>query len=387
MPTLSAAVKLRPNDFGAVPSPARFTAGRFSPGRLVPIPIDRPSIPESEQLEAFLIHLAVARHDSPHTLRAYRGDLSSYFDFHARANTQTHGVSEVRAWIAELRGRQCSSVTIARKLSALRSFYRFACREGFAPENPAKLVQAPKLPRKLAGGGAVPTILEVTRLLDALGEAQVSRPFFQARNRLIFELLYGSGLRVSELVGLNLEDCSEGERVLLVRGKGKKERIVPFNGATERAMLNYLADRARMVNGAGGRNVSLARGGNALLISRKHGRISTCQVRRIVKRIGALQIEDIHPHTLRHAFATHLLASGADLRAIQEMLGHSRLSTTQKYTHLAITDIARVHAQTHPRAKLSGEPMKLDLPKLSGGQMKLEFPELFEGQMKLEFPE
>jgi integrase/recombinase XerC len=235
-----------------------------------------------------------------------------------------------------------SKVSVGRALAALRSMYKWLAREGMVQQNPAKLVATPKAPRKLP---RVPTLEEMNTLLDSSMPETAS---FPERDRAIFELLYGCGLRNSELVGIELADLDSGNGLVLVRGKGKKQRYVPLEGKAEEALKNYLAARQKVLAEA-------KKNTRKLFINRRGGALTTRSVGRIVKQIAVASglSPEIHPHTLRHAFGTHLLSEGADLRAIQELLGHERLSTTQKYTQLSIKQVMEVYDRTHPRAKVA----------------------------------
>jgi integrase/recombinase XerC len=213
-------------------------------------------------------------------------------------------------------------------------------QEGVVEQNPAALVSTPKLAKKLP---RVPTMEEMNAVLD--GKLPESASFAE-RDRLMLELLYGCGIRNSELIAINVEDVRLSAEALLVRGKGKKERYVPFGESVKAALLAYLPARQQLL-------AAKRRNTPALLINLRGGRLTTRSVGRIVKRIAVSKglSPDVHPHTLRHAFGTHLLEEGADLRAIQEMLGHERLSTTQRYTQLSMKHVLHVYDQTHPRAK------------------------------------
>jgi integrase/recombinase XerC len=229
---------------------------------------------------------------------------------------------------------------VARSLAAVRSLYRWLAREGLVEQNPAMLVATPRLPKKLP---RVPTVEEMNAALDGdLPECAAS----PERDRLLLELLYGCGVRNSELTGINLDDIRATTGAILIRGKGKKERYVPFGESAQAALAEYLPKRHEVLG-------KLRKASAALLINQRGGRLTTRSVGRIVKKIAVMKglSPDIHPHTLRHAFGTHLLSEGADLKAIQEMLGHERLSTTQKYTQLSMKQVLEVYDQTHPRAK------------------------------------
>jgi integrase/recombinase XerC len=229
---------------------------------------------------------------------------------------------------------------VARALAAVRSLYRWLAQEGLAERNPAKLVSTPRLAKKLP---RVPTIEEINSVLDGKMPELAS---FPERDRLMLELLYGCGIRNSELVGINLDDIRLSDGAILIRGKGKKERYVPFGESVRAVLAGYLPWRRQLL-------AALNRTTPALLLNQRGGRLTTRSVGRIVKRIAVAKglSPDVHPHTLRHAFGTHMLEEGADLRAIQELLGHERLATTQRYTQLSVSHVMNVYDQTHPRAR------------------------------------
>ena len=229
---------------------------------------------------------------------------------------------------------------MARSLAAVRSLYRWLAQQGVVEQNPAKLVSTPKLPKKLP---RVPTIEEMNAVLD--GEMPEVAAFPE-RDRLLLELLYGCGIRNSELIGINLDDIRMSAEAILIRGKGKKERYVPFGESAAAALGAYLPARQKLL-------AEWKRTTPALVVNQRGGRLTVRSVGRIVKKIAVARglSPDLHPHTLRHAFGTHMLEEGADLRAIQEMLGHERLSTTQRYTQLSMKHVLAVYDQTHPRAK------------------------------------
>jgi integrase/recombinase XerC len=287
------------------------------------------------------------RHASAHTVTAYRKDLAMFSDFLGRDSAEEVRFDSidhlrVRAWLGELYERGLSKASVARALAAVRSLYRWLAREGMASQNPAALVATPKLPKQLP---RVPTIEEINSVLDAEMPVEAA---FPERDALVLELLYGCGMRNSELVGVDLGHLDWSNRRILVRGKGKKERLVPFGDSAAEALKKYLEARRRLL--AERRKSHLA-----LIINQRGERITTRSVGRIVKSIAVARglSSDVHPHTLRHAFGSHLLEEGADLRAIQEMLGHQRLSTTQRYTQLSVKQVMKVYDETHPRAKLS----------------------------------
>lgn len=326
-----------------------------------------PTLPPAA--EQFLEHLRVERNYSTHTLRNYRSDLGAFFRFTASRKAKSPVPPEalpfvvdhlaIREYLGKLYSARSKPTTIARQLAALRSFYRYACREGLMKENPAKLVASPRLPQTLP---PVMTVEETNRLIDAVGDDAVGdretagkKPdaLLLSRDRLIFELLYGAGLRVSELVGLNLDQVNRAAGLLLVRGKGKKERSVPFGSKALASLEAYCRARAeRFREDAPGSEAGSDAGIKALLVNARGKRLTSRSAHRIVQRHASLLRGDpaLHPHSLRHAFATHLLGEGADLRAIQELLGHSSLSSTQKYTRVSIRQLMEVYDKTHPRA-------------------------------------
>jgi len=289
----------------------------------------------------FLEHLRGERHASVHTLRAYQNELSRFAEY-LGPEIRWKDIDHVflRGFLSSLHSQGLSKVSVARALAALRSMYKWLAREGVVQQNPAKLVSSPKLPKKLP---RVPTMEEMNGLLNSeLPEAAA----FPERDRAIFELLYGCGLRNSELVGIELNDIEETNGVILVRGKGKKQRYVPLEGAADEALQAYRPARQKVL-------LETKKTTRRLFINQRGGPLTSRSVGRIVKQIAVAKglPPDIHPHTLRHAFGTHMLTEGADLRAIQELLGHERLSTTQKYTQLSITHVMEVYDKTHPRAK------------------------------------
>ena len=279
------------------------------------------------------------RNASSHTIKAYRGDLDDFAAYAGSRDWRNIDHVAIRGFLSQLYEKGLSKTSVARSLAAVRSLYRWLAQEGVVEQNPAALVTTPKLPKKLP---RVPTIEEMNTVLD--GEMPDAAAFPE-RDRLILELLYGCGIRNSELTGIKLDDIRLSAEAILIRGKGKKERYVPFGESVSVALAAYLPVRQRLLGGK--KNTS------ALLINQRGGPLTTRSVGRIVKKIAVAKglSPDVHPHTLRHAFGTHMLEEGADLRAIQEMLGHERLSTTQRYTQLSIKHVLQVYDQTHPRAK------------------------------------
>jgi integrase/recombinase XerC len=287
----------------------------------------------------FLHHLR-ERNASPHTIKAYSRDLSLFAAYAGSRGWKQLDHIAVRGFLSQLYENGLSKPSVARALAAVRSLYRWLAREGVVEQNPAKLVSTPKLPQKLP---RVPTIEEMNSVID--GEMPEVATF-PARDRLILELLYGCGIRNSELTGINLEDIRLSAEAILIRGKGKKERYVPFGNSVKSALAAYLPERHQVLEQNRKHSV-------ALLNNRRGGRLTTRSVGRIIKKIAVAKglSPDVHPHTLRHAFGTHMLEEGADLRAIQELLGHERLATTQRYTQLSMKQVLQVYDQTHPRAK------------------------------------
>ena len=277
---------------------------------------------------------------SPHTVKAYSGDLENFAAYVGTRGWRAIDHIVIRGFLSHLYEKGLGKTSVARSLAAVRSLYRWLAQEGVVEQNPAALVATPKLPKKLP---RVPTIEEMNSVLDGEMPEVAS---FPERDRLMFELLYGCGIRNSELIGINLDDIRLSSEAMLIRGKGKKERYVPFGDAVKAALAAYLPARQQMLS-------QHRRNTPALLINQRGGRLTTRSVGRIVKKIAVAKglSPDVHPHTLRHAFGTHLLEEGADLRAIQEMLGHERLSTTQRYTQLSMKHVLAVYDQTHPRAK------------------------------------
>jgi integrase/recombinase XerC len=305
-------------------------------------------------ITAFLAELG-RRSASEHTITAYRKDLNGFANYSAGRALRSVDHITIRGYMGELYERGLTKSSAARALATLRSFFKFLAREGMVDQNPAALVSTPRLPKQLP---RVPTIEEIASVLDRDLPEQSS---FPERDSVIFELLYGSGLRNSELVGLALDQIDWPHQRLLVRGKGGKERYVPFSDSAGAAIKAYLPKRGaaiaqrrtRQHSARAQSSSSATERHSALLVNTRGGRLTTRSVGRIVKRIAVARglSPDVHPHTLRHAFGTHLLEEGADLRAIQEMLGHERLSTTQRYTQLSVKHIMQVYDSTHPRAK------------------------------------
>jgi len=295
------------------------------------------------EIQKFLQELS-RRNASAHTLRNYASDLNqflTYFAIDAKPHPQVEEIDSlaVREWLGHLYQQRLTASSMGRKLAAVRSLFKFLLREGVVNANVARQVRTPKIPKLLP---AVMTAEQTNTMVDGIPAAaeKLERPH-PARDLAIFELLYGCGLRISELVGLNLDDFDFGERWVRVRGKGKKERQVPFPGKAARALERYMASRE-----------PAAPGERALLLNHRGRRLTDRGTRGIVKFYARMITGDssVHPHSLRHAYATHLLSDGADLRAIQELLGHAQLSTTQKYTQVSLADLMAVYDKAHPKA-------------------------------------
>ncbi len=300
----------------------------------------------TDPLATFVRHLRFEVGASSHTVKSYASDLVQFQRFLAEVNGRSDGVSTVdelraidtrlvRAYLVRLHERRLEPASIARQLAALRSWLTFLVRRGVLPVNPARDVRAPKLPKKL------PSFLpidEATLLVDGRRSAGVQRE----RDHAILELLYASGLRVAEAAGLDVDDIDRTEQTVRVTGKGGKERIVPFGRQAARALDAYVAQRGP--------------GRGALFRNARGGRLTVRSIHTIVRRTARAAgiTRRVSPHTLRHTFATHLLDAGADLRMIQELLGHSRLGTTQRYTHVSADQLMRVYDAAHPRARAVG---------------------------------
>jgi integrase/recombinase XerC len=296
------------------------------------------------EMQRFAAYLATERRASAHTLRAYLGDLAQYAEYLAevKAAVVPSSPALVRGFVARA-ARDAGAASLGRKLSTLRSLYRFLVREGLAPGNPARAVASPKRPKPL------PTVLreeEVAAVVDAPAAADGPAAL---RDSAMLELLYGSGLRVSELTGLDAEDVDLEQGLVRVTGKRGKERIVPFGAPAAGALRRWLAEGRPAF--AAGRDAG--RAGAALFLNARGGRLTQRSVARRLERwvLATGLPRHVHPHVLRHCFATHLLGAGADLRGIQELLGHASLSTTQRYAHLDWKRLAEVYDRAHPRAK------------------------------------
>lgn len=320
-----------------------------------------------DHLKGFLDHLRLNENASVHTVRAYDSDLTQYLAFlatHLGRRISDLRVTDLdhltaRAFLTELARRGQTKASAARKISAIRAFGRYLRREGLLEQDPAALVGTPKREQR------IPAHLAVDEMSKLLATPDASHPLGR-RDRAILELFYASGLRLSELVGLDLDDVNLSGRVVRVLGKGRKERIVPFNRSAAEALRPWLADREQFLppvahalrqrsQTPGGQTpvrASARRPRDPLFLNYQGGRLSTRSVDKLVRRyVAACSTRyGISPHALRHSFATHLLEAGADLRAIQELLGHARLSTTQRYTHVNVSQLLETYRKAHPKA-------------------------------------
>jgi integrase/recombinase XerC len=335
----------------------------------------------------YLEYLQTVKNSSPHTIANYAKDLDQFLAFLSPPGTAPPALSEVnhgmiREFVAHLHDHGLAKSSIARKLAALRSFFKYCVREGHLKESPARLVPTPKLPKR------IPSVLSAEEMNDFLNQLALMAPttadsgssskrrvprarasatetqgrqnraaifeegLLLRRDRALLELLYAAGLRVSELTGLNLIDMDQKEQILRVRGKGNKERIVPYGAKAQGALEKYWPLRDQLLKQSNGSHDKEDPGTQAVFLNYAGKRLTQRSVGRIVKKyVRLVNVNwDLHPHSLRHAFATHLLADGADLRAIQELLGHQSLSTTQKYTHASIRQLMDVYDKTHPHA-------------------------------------
>ena len=340
-----------------------------------------------EATAKYLEYLQSVKNSSPHTVLNYRKDLEQFIAYSSPPGARppaltgvTHAL--IREFVAHLHDQGLKKSSIARKLAALRSFFKYCLREGHLKENPARLVPTPKLPKRipsvlsaeemngflnqLGGTGKVPTVgwapfkkgsslplvSAANRPPKRSAASLAGEGLLLRRDRAVLELLYAAGLRVSELTGLNLADMDQKERILRVRGKGSKERIVPYGGKAQEALERYWPVREQLLGLTDRTGNKQGPHAEPVFLNYSGRRLTQRSVGRIVKKyVRIANVNwDLHPHSLRHAFATHLLADGADLRAIQELLGHQSLSTTQKYTHASIRQLMDIYDKTHPHA-------------------------------------
>jgi integrase/recombinase XerC len=334
-----------------------------------------------QAIEKYLGYLRSVKNSSPHTISNYGKDLAQFIAYLSPPGLQpptlvavSHHV--IREFVAHLHDQGLQKSSIARKLATLRSFFKYCVREGLLKESPARLVPTPKLPKRIpsvlsaeemnaflnqlappqSGPGIAGNVVKLSRA----AKNKVPKPrlveegLLLPRDRALLELLYAAGLRVSELTGLNLIDIDQREHMLRVRGKGNKERVVPYGGKAQEALDKYWPLREELLLQSAGSRASrrAAPHTEAVFLNYAGRRLTQRSVGRIVKKyVRLVNVNwDLHPHSLRHAFATHLLADGADLRAIQELLGHQSLSTTQKYTHASIRQLMDIYDKSHPHA-------------------------------------
>jgi integrase/recombinase XerC len=302
--------------------------------------------PLGEEIAEFLAHLAGERRAATLTVATYRRDLQALHHHLRERGLPLDAAALDRRILRGFLATVCDgreAATVARKLAAVRAFYRFLVRQGRCQDNPAAALKLPKVRRPLP---KVVAVDDVSEMLEMPSAEEGSAPA-TLRDRAILELLYGSGLRVSELVGLDIDSLDLTAGSVRVLGKGSKERVVPLGGPCIEVLQRYLAARTALRHSRTG-----AQDARAVFLSRRGKRVSTRAVQHLVQRYGALGTGrgDLHPHMLRHSFATHLLDAGADLRGIQELLGHSSLATTQRYTHVSIDRLAEVYDRAHPLA-------------------------------------
>ena len=292
-----------------------------------------------KELSQFLSSLKYEKNASPHTIDSYQRDLLQLASYLEERNVKLREIDNIvlRGFLARLQEKKNKKSTVARKLAAIRSFLQFCMKKKWVEDNPAKVVATPKQEKH------VPSFLsedEMAKFLDLPD----SRQPLDLRDKCVLELLYATGIRVSELVGINLEDVDFMERLIRIRGKGKKERLVPFGKKAEDSLSAYIRARVQLNRGEVDES--------AMFLNYRGERLTARSVERIVDkyiRITALR-RKISPHSLRHSFASHLLSRGADLRVIQELLGHESLATTQKYTHLDLRQLLKVYKKSHPRS-------------------------------------
>jgi len=341
----------------------------------------------NEAIAKYLEYLRSVKNSSPHTVLNYRKDLEQFLSYLSPPGVRPPALTGVthtliREFVAHLHDQGLAKSSIARKLAALRSFFKYCVREGRLRVSPARLVPTPKLPKRIpsvlsaedmngflnqlggvgiaASGGGTPSRKSLLlppgsspkRQDKQRRSAPVEEGLLLRRDRALLELLYAAGLRVSELTGLNLADMEQRERMLRVRGKGNKERIVPYGAKAQEALQKYWPLREQLLEQTDRASSKQEPHGEAVFLNYSGRRLTQRSVGRIVKKyVRIANVNwDLHPHSLRHAFATHLLADGADLRAIQELLGHQSLSTTQKYTHASIRQLMDIYDKAHPHA-------------------------------------
>lgn len=295
------------------------------------------------EIQRFLSHVEQDRDQSPETVRAYAADLGDLATFLAQLHEQDLPpepteitAKDLRAWVADLRQRGLKASTLSRRLSGARALFRWMVQRELIDSNPAEEIQNPKQPQRLPDRLDVEDVSAIIDAIDASSPAG-------KRDRALLELLYGAGLRVSELVSLDIDDLDLRSRTARVMGKGGKERVCPFGRQAAAALADWIG---------ASRDLRAKKDEAALFLNLRGGRLTDRSVRRILDKAvkDAALLRGVHPHVLRHSFATHLLESGMDLRAIQELLGHSRLSTTQRYTRVSLSHVLEIYDKTHPRA-------------------------------------
>ena len=303
-----------------------------------------PATSPDPTIAEFLLYLQNQKNASANTVENYGRDLFHFYDYLKKhqsdvfyeGDLQLHRINPLalRCYMSVLLQNN-SPASIARKLSSFRSFFKYFVKKGVLDQNPAKVIHSPKVPKKL------PKFLNVDEV-NAVLSTNTSQKKFGVRDQAVLELLYSSGLRVSELVGLNLLDVDQAERLLRIRGKGNKERIVPIGRIALKALQDYLQERALIKHAHP----------DAVFLNKNGTRLSVRSIQRLVSDIVQTTglNKQVSPHTLRHSFATHMLGSGSDLRSIQELLGHESLSTTQRYTHITIEELAKVYDKAHPKS-------------------------------------
>jgi integrase/recombinase XerC len=317
-------------------------------------------------IDKFIDYLRYERNVSPETIREYRRDMQQFADFLTPPGEKTLPLEQIdhrviREYVAHMYDRKLERASVARRLASMRTFFKFCVREKYVKQNPARLIATPKLPKRIP---QIPTAAELNGFLDDLarggleGKRKRNRgsasgndeevKILLKRDRAILELLYAAGVRVSELVGLNLEDVDRAGQMLRVMGKGRKERVVPYGARAQEALEAYWPVREEIL----AQRTKVKKTPEAVFLNHLGGRLTDNWVRTLVKKHTKLANANwnLHPHSLRHAFATHLLADGADLRAIQELLGHVSLSTTQRYTQASVRQLMDIYDKAHPHA-------------------------------------
>jgi len=306
-----------------------------------------------EYINRFSDYLKYQRNASPHTLRNYISDLDQFYDYLCPRNAdgvrRDIDISQIdhitiREYMATLYQTNKKKSSIGRKLATLRTFFKFLCRERVLEMNPAKLVSSPRLEKRL------PKVISIDEVIQFI-ETPDTETLLGRRDRAIIELLYATGCRVSEIAGMNIEDIDFKRETIRVRGKGRKERFVPYGSKAKEALSAYFEVRGALLAEA----PEHKRDAKAVFLNYQGTRITTRSIGRLIEKYvkECALAQGISPHSLRHSFATHLLSAGADLRAIQELLGHARLSTTQIYTHVSIEQLMQVYDKAHPRAGLA----------------------------------